>query len=114
MSLEATGWSYRGARTAQLALAAGVLDEPQIHLIPVLLGQGRPLFDHLGPHHRTRAFGLGRATARPPARRRARAALARHPLSQSAIAAEPSLIRQTHSNANTYQVVVTERAVGRY
>jgi dihydrofolate reductase len=30
-----------GARTAQLALAAGVLDELQIHLIPVLLGQGR-------------------------------------------------------------------------
>ncbi len=40
-----------GARTAQLALAAGVLDELQIHLIPVLLGQGRRLFDHLGPDH---------------------------------------------------------------
>ena len=37
-----------GARTAQLALAAGVLDEIQIHLIPILLGQGRRLFDHLG------------------------------------------------------------------
>jgi dihydrofolate reductase len=37
-----------GARTAQLALAAGVLDELQIHLIPVLLGEGRPLFEHLG------------------------------------------------------------------
>jgi dihydrofolate reductase len=37
-----------GAGTAQLALAAGVLDELQIHLIPVLLGQGRRLFDHLG------------------------------------------------------------------
>ena len=40
-----------GARTAQLALAAGVLDELEIHQIPVLLGQGRRLFDHLGPDH---------------------------------------------------------------
>ena len=37
-----------GAGVAQLALAAGVLDEVQIHLIPVLFGQGRRLFDHLG------------------------------------------------------------------
>ena len=40
-----------GAGTAQLALAAGVLDELEIHLIPVLLGQGRRLFDDLGPEH---------------------------------------------------------------
>jgi dihydrofolate reductase len=40
-----------GAGTAQLALAAGVLDELEIHLIPVLLGQGRRLFDHLGAEH---------------------------------------------------------------
>jgi dihydrofolate reductase len=40
-----------GGATAQLALAAGVLDELEIHLIPVLLGQGRRLFDHLGPEH---------------------------------------------------------------
>jgi dihydrofolate reductase len=40
-----------GARTAQLALDAGVLDELEIHQIPVLLGQGRRLFDHLGPEH---------------------------------------------------------------
>ena len=38
-----------GAATAQLALAAGVLDELEIHLIPVLFGQGRRLFDHLDP-----------------------------------------------------------------
>jgi dihydrofolate reductase len=37
----------RGAYTAQRALAAGVLDEVQIHQIPVLLGRGRRLFDVL-------------------------------------------------------------------
>ncbi len=36
-----------GAGTAQLALAAGVLDELELHVIPVLLGQGRRLFDGL-------------------------------------------------------------------
>jgi dihydrofolate reductase len=41
----------QGAATAQLALAAGVLDELELHLVPVLLGQGRRLFDHLGPEH---------------------------------------------------------------
>ena len=40
-----------GARIAQLALAAGVLDEIEIHLVPVLLGQGRRLFDDLDPDH---------------------------------------------------------------
>jgi dihydrofolate reductase len=38
-----------GAATAQLALAAGLLDELEIHLIPVLFGQGRRLFDNLAP-----------------------------------------------------------------
>ncbi len=38
-----------GAGVAQLALAAGVLDEIEIHLVPVLLGQGRRLFDNLAP-----------------------------------------------------------------
>ena len=36
-----------GAYTAQRALEAGVLDELQIHQIPVLLGTGRRLFDLL-------------------------------------------------------------------
>jgi dihydrofolate reductase len=36
-----------GAGTAQLALAAGVLDELQIHVVPVLFGQGRRLFESL-------------------------------------------------------------------
>jgi dihydrofolate reductase len=36
-----------GAATAQLALAAGVLDELEIHLVPVLFGQGRRLFEGL-------------------------------------------------------------------
>ena len=38
-----------GAATAQLTLAAGLLDELELHLIPVLLGQGRRMFDNLGP-----------------------------------------------------------------
>jgi dihydrofolate reductase len=37
----------RGGYVAQTALEAGVLDEVQIHLIPVLLGRGRRLFDVL-------------------------------------------------------------------
>jgi dihydrofolate reductase len=36
-----------GAGVAWLALAAGVLDELEIHVIPVLFGQGRRLFDGL-------------------------------------------------------------------
>ncbi len=39
-----------GAYTAQRALQAGVLDELQIHQIPVLFGQGRRLFDGLPSH----------------------------------------------------------------
>jgi dihydrofolate reductase len=45
------GVLVHGAGTAQLALAAGVLDELEITLIPVLLGQGRRLFDNLSPEH---------------------------------------------------------------
>jgi dihydrofolate reductase len=40
-----------GASIAQRALTAGLLDELEIHLIPVLLGQGRRLFDERGPEH---------------------------------------------------------------
>jgi dihydrofolate reductase len=36
-----------GAATAQLALAAGVLDELELHVVPVLFGQGRRLFEGL-------------------------------------------------------------------
>ena len=41
----------QGAATAQLALAAGVLDEPELPVIPVLLRQGRRPFDNLAPEH---------------------------------------------------------------
>jgi dihydrofolate reductase len=37
-----------GASIAQRALTAGLLDELEINLIPVLLGDGRRLFEHLG------------------------------------------------------------------
>jgi dihydrofolate reductase len=40
-----------GAYTAQEALKAGVLDAVEIQLRPVLLGQGRQLFDGLPPEH---------------------------------------------------------------
>jgi dihydrofolate reductase len=36
-----------GAGVARLALAAGVLDELELHVIPVLFGQGRRLFEGL-------------------------------------------------------------------
>jgi dihydrofolate reductase len=38
-----------GAAVAQLALQAGVLDEMELHVVPVLFGQGRRLFDNLDP-----------------------------------------------------------------
>lgn len=37
-----------GAGIAPMAIRAGLLDELQIHLVPVLFGAGRPLFAHLG------------------------------------------------------------------
>jgi len=36
-----------GAGVARLALAAGVLDELELHVVPVLFGRGRRLFDGL-------------------------------------------------------------------
>jgi dihydrofolate reductase len=41
--------SLMGASIPQQCLRAGLLDEIQIHLVPVLLGAGVRLFDHLGP-----------------------------------------------------------------
>ena len=40
-----------GADVIQQALSAGLIDEIQVHVSPVLFGQGRRLFDHLGPEH---------------------------------------------------------------
>jgi len=40
-----------GASAAQALLRAGLVDELQLHLVPVLLGQGRRLFDDLPPDH---------------------------------------------------------------
>lgn len=40
-----------GASAAQQALKVGLLDELQIHLIPVLLSKGVRLFDHIGAGH---------------------------------------------------------------
>jgi dihydrofolate reductase len=38
-----------GSGIARLALAAGVLDELELHVVPVLLGQGTRLFDERDP-----------------------------------------------------------------
>jgi dihydrofolate reductase len=43
---------HGASRFLQLALTAGLLDELEIHLIPVLLGDGRRLFEHLGIEQR--------------------------------------------------------------
>ena len=37
-----------GSGIAQRAITAGLLDEIEIHLVPVLFGEGRRLFEHLG------------------------------------------------------------------
>jgi dihydrofolate reductase len=41
--------SLMGAAAAQQCLRLGLLDEIQLHVVPVLLGSGVRLFDHLGP-----------------------------------------------------------------
>lgn len=43
--------TLHGANTAQECLRTGVLDMLEIQLVPVLLGQGRLLFDGLKPEH---------------------------------------------------------------
>jgi dihydrofolate reductase len=40
-----------GAATAQALLRAGELDEMELHVVPVLLGRGRRLFDDLPAEH---------------------------------------------------------------
>lgn len=40
-----------GASTAQQSLRVGLADEVDIHLVPVLLGNGLRLFEHLGAAH---------------------------------------------------------------
>jgi dihydrofolate reductase len=46
-----------GSGVARLALAAGVLDEIEIHLVPVLFGEGRRLFEGIGAElERTRVL----------------------------------------------------------
>ena len=40
-----------GADLTQSLLRAEALDELEIHLVPVLLGEGRRLFEHLGADH---------------------------------------------------------------
>ena len=41
-----------GSGIVQRALPAGLIDEFEIHLVPVLLGEGTPLFAHLGVQQR--------------------------------------------------------------
>jgi len=40
-----------GAGAGQALLRAGELDEMELHVVPVLLGEGRRLFDHLPAEH---------------------------------------------------------------
>jgi dihydrofolate reductase len=40
-----------GADTVQQVLKAGLLDELEIHLTPLLFGEGIRLFDKIGPQH---------------------------------------------------------------
>jgi dihydrofolate reductase len=40
-----------GADTVQQFIRAGLLDELEIHLAPLLFGEGIRLFDKIGPQH---------------------------------------------------------------
>jgi dihydrofolate reductase len=42
-----------GASLGQQFLAAGLVDEAVLHVVPVLLNAGTHMFDHLGPEHIT-------------------------------------------------------------
>lgn len=57
--------AVHGASAAQQCIAVGLMDEIQIHLAPVLLGDGTRLFDHLGgqfPLERIAAVATPNAT----------------------------------------------------
>jgi dihydrofolate reductase len=41
-----------GSGITQRAIAAGLLDELEIHLVPILMGEGRRLFENLGVNQR--------------------------------------------------------------
>ena len=62
-----------GAGAPQSLLRAGEVDELDLHVVPVLLGRGRRLFDHLSPDHVELA--LTRALPTPAAESLPRAAL---------------------------------------
>ncbi len=49
--------AVHGASAAQQCIAAGLMDEIQIHLAPVLLGEGTRLFAHLGGLFRLERIG---------------------------------------------------------
>ncbi|MET0965676.1 MAG: dihydrofolate reductase family protein, partial [Nakamurella sp.] len=55
-----------GAETVQQVVAAGLLDEVQINLVPVLLGRGVRMFDQVAADHveleRTRVIEGGSVT----------------------------------------------------
>jgi RibD C-terminal domain len=60
-----------GAAVAQACLRAGLLDEMQLQRMPVLLGQGRRLFEAARPHRARTAPRPGRARCATPALPRA-------------------------------------------
>jgi len=55
--------AVNGANTSQQYIQAGLLDEISIHLVPVFLGGGVRLFDHLGVSPRDLEFAGGKQVA---------------------------------------------------